>query len=398
MVSRSGVVLGGLLATSLLGCESALPKAAFSLRDSAGVTIAESAAPRWAGTEPWRVEPVLDLTTSGRGEPHYFYLVMDAVRLRDGGIAVAESGSDEVRFFSPTGEFLGARGRTGEGPGEFQELWSLDWTRGDSLVVFDNQLQRITVVPTDGGRYRVLPLRPSGGTFVSELHPMNDGTFVARLPPLWVPKPKDGLYRDPEPLVRLDSQGTIVDTLTILAGFEDFQWLARGLSGVPLFGKDSDYAVFGDRVYTGDADEMEVRVLAPSGELERIIRVPDLDLTLRADEIREEREALLGPDPSSRRRDWVAVLPDPDSRPAYRSLVVDTEGYVWAEEGLGGMTRMTNGKPWKWNVFSPEGEWLGAVSLPNRFVVFEIGPDHVLGKRTDDLDVTHVELLDLTRR
>jgi len=391
-------VVGWLIAAGLFGCEAA-PQRNFSLRDSAGITIAESTARRWGAQGAWHVDsvPLLDLTQIGEGEPYEFYDVRDALRLPDGSVAVAESSSDQVRFFSSAGEFLRARGRTGEGPGEFQQLTSIEQARGDSLVTFDARLQRITVLSPEGEGYRIISLRLPG-TFVSTLFPLQGSTFLARIPGLWVPQPTDGLYRKPHPLVRLDSRGEILDTLVVLAGYEEFQWQLGEVTSVPLFGKDSHYVVFRDRVYFGDSDTMEIRVLLASGELERIIRVPGFDLTLPAEEITQEREARLGPNPTSRRRDIVAALPTPGRRPAYCSLVVDAEGCVWAEQCMGRLTRMMGGGPSSWTVFSPEGEWLGEVKLPARFFVFEIGSDYVLGKRYDDLDLEHVELLHLGRR
>ena len=396
--TRLPAVVGCLTAAGLFGCEAA-PQRNFSSWDSAGITIAESTARRWGEEGAWRVDsvPLLDLTQIGKGEPYEFYDVRDALRLPDGSIAVAESSSDQVRFFSSAGEFLGARGRTGEGPGEFQQLTSIEQGRGDSLVVFDARLQRITVLSLEGDGYRIISLRLPG-TFVSTLFPLQDSTFLARIPGLWVPQPTDGLYRKPDPLVRLDSRGEILDTLAVLAGYEEFQWLLGEVTSVPLFGKNSHYVVSRDRVYFGDSDRMEIGVFLASGELERIVRVPGFDLTLPTEEIAQEREARLGPDPTSRRRDIVAALPTPERRPAYCSLVVDSEGCVWAEKCMGRVTRMMGGGPSSWTVFSPEGEWLGETKLPARFFVFEIGSDYVLGKRYDELDLEHVELLHLRRR
>ena len=89
-----------------------------------------------------------------------------------------------------------------------------------------------------------------------------------------------------------------------------------------------------------------------------------------------------------------ASLPDPETRPAYSDLLVDSEAYVWAAEFHG---RAETELPTDWEVFSPEGEWMGTVQLPARFTVFEVGRDYVLGRRLDELDVERVQLLRLFR-
>ena len=167
-------------------------------------------------------------------------------------------------------------------------------------------------------------------------------------------------------------------------------------SAAPLFGKVSHLAVHQERIYLGAADLMQYRVYGTDGTLERIVRVPEYDLTLTEAELQRERELFLGESPSPSKRDRIAALPTPRTRPAYSHLLVDTEGSVWAAEDRGFFGLVT-AEPWEWEVFSPRGMWLGSVQLPGRFAVFEIGSDYVLGSARDSLGVEHVQLLRLDR-
>ncbi len=78
--------------------------------------------------------------------------------------------------------------------------------------------------------------------------------------------------------------------------------------------------------------------------------------------------------------------------PAYRSLVVDTEGNLWVEE----YRRPGDDQP-RWTVFNLDGEMLGLVETPPRFSIYQIGSDFVLGRWHDDLDVEHVQLYELLK-
>ena len=40
---------------------------------------------------------------------------------------------------------------------------------------------------------------------------------------------------------------------------------------------------------------------------------------------------------------------------------------------------------------------LGTLSVPDRFVIHDVGRDFVLGKWTDDLDVEHVQMYELIK-
>jgi len=394
----SMVVLG---CAALAACGKERPPSYVSERDSAGITIVESTAPRWGTVARWSVdsEPLLDLSTSGTGETHEFYRVADAIRLGDGSIAVANAGSSEVRFYSSAGVFIKSVGREGEGPGEFQRVSSIDRFRGDSLEVFDYLARRVTVLGPEWEVSRVISLQLP---FLWKLHPLGDTTLLSMLiwPSVLVEEGDEGLVRVPVPVVRFSLTGAVIDTVAMAAGGEELR--VRGEHGFssarPLFGKNSQLAVHGERFYLGAAEQMQYRIFAPDGTLERIVRVPDYDLTLSHDQLQAERDAILGDEPSPRARSYVADLPVPEEKPAYSALLVDARGCVWAAEHVGEVTGWLAMDPRKWEVFGADGEWLGSVLSPRRFTVFEIGDDYVLGVFRDDMDAEHVQLLRLHRQ
>jgi hypothetical protein len=90
----------------------------------------------------------------------------------------------------------------------------------------------------------------------------------------------------------------------------------------------------------------------------------------------------------------IESMPIPDHRPAYSRLVMDSDGFVWAAQYH---RRVHSGYSVNWEVFSPEGEWLGGFTTPSGLTVFEIGSDYLLGVYRDELDVEHVQLYGLTR-
>jgi len=87
---------------------------------------------------------MVDLSISGSTAAHEFHHVSDATRLADGSIVVANRGSNEVQLFSSTGDFLGAAGGRGEGPGEFERLTSVHEASDGSIIAFDFWLGRLT--------------------------------------------------------------------------------------------------------------------------------------------------------------------------------------------------------------------------------------------------------------
>jgi len=87
------------------GCASENARTGPIVRDSAGVTIVENAAPRWADGEGWRLspEPTLDIGVMDGELEYQFFQIAGAVRMPDGRLAVADRGSGEIRFFDGAG-------------------------------------------------------------------------------------------------------------------------------------------------------------------------------------------------------------------------------------------------------------------------------------------------------
>ena len=100
-------------------------------RDSAGIEIIEAMRPLWGDSSLWSIdpEPVVDLARSGSGPSHEFFRVRGLQQRPDGSLVLGDGASRQVRLYSRDGEFVGALGGPGEGPGEpFSP--SPPWIRG----------------------------------------------------------------------------------------------------------------------------------------------------------------------------------------------------------------------------------------------------------------------------
>ncbi len=390
------VLVIGISLFDVLGCSPRAPESSILHRDSAGVSITESTAPRWSESEGWTVDsaPILDLSTSGTGLGHEFFRVSDAKFLSGSTVVVANAGTNEVRMFSSTGEFLRQVGREGEGPGEFQRILGLVLLRGDSIAVWEDG-GRMTLLGPDlsVGRLLSLPFN------IADLRILGGSTVIGGMtyPSVVVHEGGTELIREPVPVVRFSLLGEVIDTVAVAAGFEEFMWSdasGHGGGALPLFGRASQLAARGDQVYMGSANEMEFEVLTSSGEVRRIVRIPGFDLSLSNQEIQTEREARLRPNIPAWYRNLVNDLPTPATRPAYSSLHVDHKGFVWLEM-FRGRTELDQATVWM--VFNPDGEWLGSVTTPSDVRVFDIGNSSLLSVRTDTLGVEHVQVLRLNR-
>lgn len=382
-----------LLALVHVACVGEANQPSDRLPDPTRAEVLESFAPRWSEGEGWMVDDsaLLDLTESGTGPAHEFERVTDAIRLGDGRIVVADDGWREIRFFSPAGDFISSIGRAGEGPGEFQRIQTVSRWRGDSIVVFDQRLDRATVLSEGGGVRTILlanlPHRPE------YLRALGDSGLVGLFSSPAFQPAEPGAYRVPYFVLRLDAEGVVLDTLGQIGGREGY-W-APGISGPLLIGRNGHLAVRGGDAVFGDADSLEYERYRQGIASTQKVRVPTFDLTLSDQEVEDVRQRFLRPqDPPDVRR-AVEAMPLPSSRPAYSKLLIDDEGCVWtASYRIPGQPE----GPMDWLTFDSAGTWLGRVRMPDRFSPLDIGGDFVLGVWQDPLDVQHVQIRSLGRR
>ena len=202
-----------------------------------------------------------------------------------------------------------------------------------------------------------------------------------------------GLRREPGQLWRFDLQGARIDSIGEAAGFEELM-ITRGeslLSTVPFFARVGQVATRGGTILRGSADAMEVEELVATGELIRILRIPDYPLELTLDEMDAAR-ASLGDNPGSVTMQMFEAMSG--RRPAYADIMVDPAGAIWLERHR---ARHERESPQSWLVLDADATWLGQLVMPAGFSLHDVQTDTLLGVWTDALDVEHPQVLRLRR-
>jgi hypothetical protein len=380
----------------LAGCGSADSDASGApvTRDSAGVTIVETAAPVWGDASPWRVDsaPLLSIGNEDGEDAYLFSRIAASMRRDDGAIIVADSRARELRLFDASGQHQGSFGRRGEGPGEFSDL-SRFARCGEELWV--DAESRISI-------------------WSFELEYLRE--FATPDMPMWPLVCFDGagvlVKQDRESVEEVDQlENTIYPTHLLLRVLDDSAGAAaRDLFEIPLwqrilvregrggynfthpFGARTVLAGHGPHLVVGRGISMEVDYFDDRGRLMKKLRGPPEELAI-TDSMRSlyrERTAT-GPDSLWRALLEAAGNPMPEQYPAYDELIVDREGHLWVHRFAVPGTNEN-----RWGVFAPNGEFLGHVTLPADLEVHEIGRDYVLGAVFAN-DVPQVRLHRLTR-
>lgn len=357
-----------------------------------------------AQERPWSIDPkpALRLGDANNDQAILFgNALVGATRLPNGGVLVADRGALSLKVFDPAGKHVKSLGRKGEGPGEFDHIAEF-WRCGEEIVAYDiGNGYRVTVFSTDLALKRSFRFRgpPEGGsspysaatacntagTFIHHgwevRKDMKAGVFRANVP-LWL-SGADSTFRRLGEIPGSERWGQVVDGVL------------RGTRPMPL-GKQPVIAIGVDRIYTGAADTYIIAIRDFSGRPLGTFGKPGAQLaTTKADVdfAIDEETAGRGDDVRERVRKAYDAMDLPKTVPAYKAMLVDSEGMVWVQDYPRNRSAMTI-----WTVFTRDGRQSSEVQLPTHLTVFEIGRDYVLGKFIDpEEDIPEIRVYRLRR-
>lgn len=392
-----------LIAVALISCAepSSAPRSEFS--DSAGVRVVMNAAPgEWVPAFQLPSEPRASIGRTHGPREHQLFGVNGGTVLADGTLVISNGGTGELRFFDPSGHLVRSTGRTGEGPGEFASLALVGRFSGDSLMLSDTRLNRYSVFDATGIFVRSFRAPESLSPAYSTAGVLEDGRLVAMSPPSPDLSRPSGVYRQREQILRIGPDGVSVEALGSFPGSE--QSMIQGAASLEVvFGADLYAAARGDQIAVGNSDAYRVRIYNAELTLRYIISQSRLSASVRPGDFERELPPMLRADaPTSpigtQLRPVVEQMPRHETLPAFGGtcalscLRFDQVGNLWVQEFR---PRWEEGSSWQ--AFDRNGVLFARLELPPRFSVLDIGPDWVLGRTRDHLDVERVVLYELLR-
>ena len=398
----------GCLSAVLTACDAPPDPSLTTRSDSAGIPIVTAEAPMWGPGEGWTVsaEPLVQIGAVDGPREQLLDGVVAAVRTSNGDIVLGEWTTGELRRYDTEGALVWRAAGQGEGPGEHRVLIFVGLIPGDTVVTWDARLNRVQLFDPDGAPVRTFRVEapwsgapPTGVIGVSGRHLVH--TFGAD-----AEEPEDGIVRwpavriatlslddggvrvvmdAPGPEVRADVDGAMVQVMEY------------------PFGKGPRYSVSAGRLAVVDTERFSVRsVSLDDGAVTAILRrdepvreVTDEDVDAYVEWMTAGSVAAgLHVPPGLREQPMAPTLP------ALTSIHLDAGGNLWVEPH----SRHGSQVP-PFQVYTPDGEWLGTVSVPPGLqqenlglpVRFEIGDDYILGVWRDELEVEYVRMYGLVK-
>ena len=353
-------------------------------RDSAGIRIVENPRPPDGSRLDWRIdpEPAASIGVLEGDDPYMLFAVRDATILSDGRIVVV--GANELRVFDPSGIYLETWGGSGEGPGEFTNLYQADPWLGDSIVAGDFRHETMTVFDSDGNFGRIIrlegsPIASLRAIFELGLYRvMRDGSI------LLAREPSDA---DSVDVAIFDAEGGSRRSLGSHPGWENYYLDRANTLYTVIFSRTLAMAPWGDLVVITPTNRSEIRAFTREGALARIVRLgpePREPEQLHVDAYIEARVARVPSEMVEYRaqvREQLQDIPVAGYLPAFTSVMTDALDHLWVEEfAVPGEEQPGI----LWTVLDPGGQVLGFVETPKELEIYEIGADYIVGKTEDE--------------
>jgi hypothetical protein len=401
------ILIVAALLCSLAGCggEDAGGGWAGSLTDSAGVTIVRNPAQPLVGAAGApAVEEVLRIGTTSGGSGTQFGLIASIAVAADGAISVLDRQESRVLRFARDGEFLGAVGRAGAGPGELSpQAVNVFVTPADTLLVADPGNLRINIYSPAGDAIGSIPVPSPTGTIPIRFAMMPDGRIVQHMRTM--PTPEHPELRD-DLLVALGRDGQVLDTLHRMPAGRSIRF-RNGVAQFAAYEPEPVWALGRDgQVLSGTSGRYRIEERSKDGELRRVIErehtseaITDADRRAFLRMIRQQMvEQNVDPATIGEIVDGMSFA---DRYPAFAHFVAGPESTLWVQhvrsarqEGEAFDAQQIGSD--RWDIFDADGRFLAETRMPPRFTPLISVDDRFYGIWSDSLDVQHVMVVRVT--
>lgn len=347
---------------------------------SGHIVVSNTDDPLWLPGEEWQVVEEVRIGRADGEGPDLFGRINSLAVDPGGRIWVLDAQAQELRVFGPDGEYIRTVGRKGGGPGEFAQAIKVELGPDGNIWVMDPQNNRHSVFDT-------------AGTYLEGKHAL--GGFVI-LP--WPGRfDRQGRYYSPVPmrgevfrwaLVMHDAAYQPVDTLEPPRDpieREDFRSGDGRISARVPFSGTLIWQLSPDgTIWALVTDQYRLFELTPDGDTLRTITRDFTPLPVTAADRESIHERLKWFTDQGGRIDPSKV---PDTKPPVGRFFLDDADHIWVQVTT--PAEEDNGRVF--DVFDPDGRYLGAVRLPFTLLSVPIFRNGALyAVTTDELEVPYV--------
>ena len=256
-----------------------------------------------------------------------------------GNIYVVDWDRKRIQKFGPDGKYLLTIGRKGQGPGEFQNVWTPEFDKDGNLYVVDIAQKRISFF-APGGNYLKQIIFP-GVTVSGYLFFTTSQNIITTLSQMSLDDAKGAKW---ERVIGLFDKQFHLRSEFLRNGGGSKPPSGRGEDAIAQFWADSmtdmafqpsaSYALAqNDEIYFGYSDAYEIKIFSPEGKLARIIRkeydpvaMTDEDRETFAESMKTEFLRFLPAQFEAAKKKALGLIRYPKYKPAYQGFTVSEDG------------------------------------------------------------------------
>jgi hypothetical protein len=315
----------------------------------------------------------------------------------DGAFVIGDVMNARLSVFDAQGRLEKLIGRSGAGPGEFQNLAWARVYRGDSIATYDRAQRRVTVFSRSGVRARTVNIAsPGNGLGPEALALLHDGRILVQATrTIGAETAPPGVHTASMELWVYSSAGEPVKR--VASNLVNLEWVKLASPRLLMprpFAIVSLVATRDTSILIADSSDAPIRELSATGAEVRRIGARSATRTPSPDHIAAYRESQLATARRSNDANALAMqtrildaTPFPDHVPALRRMFVDRDGRLWVEEYP--EARSTRQRL---RVYAPDGRLLAHVTGPDRGRVLDVRGTSALVAWSDADGVPYVRV------
>ena len=379
---RGGVAIA-LTLIAHAACGGAPLQRSFTVQDSAGVRIVthESLVP--TSSLEITSEPRTWIQGDERIAP--FDRITAVALLSDTTVVIADRGAGQIHAFTPDGAYRWTSGGLGEGPGEFRGIGPLLVTAGDSVIVVDTRVGRVSLLAPSGEFHRGARMARSAGRPIGAL--LADGKLLYQRE-ADLPDARGGLRQREATWSAVDLSGSSIHTLLTTLGRE---FLVAGMFVLDLsFMRDVYVAAGREGFLLSLSDRSQVDGYDVGGRWVSSLRFPSTTQPLDARVVKEDFLRDLPEDMRGAIGEALDRARIPERWPSIGDLIVDDVERVWVQAFRPDRTQEV-----RWHVFDGDGTYVDEVVGPAGFTPHLIRHGILVGVWRDDFDVQSVRMYEI---
>ena len=312
----------------LISCQNQKNEWKGTIEEVNGVTVIKNPKEPMYKDDAFSLEEELSIGEAERKE-EYMFSSIRAVAVNDKeDVYIVDAKENHIKMFDKNGDYLKTIGRTGQGPGEFNQITNIQITPENELMVHDRYTRRLIFFSLEGDYLRTVLLKEIQASIIN-VNPKGNylvKTYVFDSPPL----------RFATELKVYSPDLAFIRTIA-----KDKFWNAN----VPLQPHMALVFLPSDLIICGSRESYEFKILDSEGKTVRKVSKDYVPIEINEEEKKKRRLA------------QISELPR--FFPAFQDFSVDEEGRIFVQT----FERYEDEEKFYFDVFNTEGKYIAKVAL-----------------------------------